>query len=103
MEREIAVGEFTLESQGCYTKIFQHLVLFCVHHPSTDAPIGSAANPHSILIGLLQTNILPSGKLWKITIFNGTTHYFNGHFNSFVCLPGWVGIESILGTQNLHG
>ena len=38
-----------------------------------------------------SNQVLPSGKLtqlWKITIFNGNTHYFYGHCQQlFVCLP----------------
>ena len=33
--------------------------------------------------GQVEWWVLPSGnltQLWKITMFNGTTHYFYGHF-----------------------
>ena len=48
---------------------------------------GSCARGVVDLVDLEQSDLvggLPSGKhtkkLWKITIFNGTTHYFNGQF-----------------------
>ena len=39
---------------------------------------------HVVVPGLVNVYILP----WKITIFNGKKHYFNGHFQLlFVCSP----------------
>ena len=49
-------------------------------------------NQNPLRLGINQSCcLLPSGKLtqqWKITIFNGKIHYFNGHFQSqTVSLP----------------